>query len=133
MKGGGGNNILVGGAGNDLIIGGSGRDILIGGGGNDRLVGGRGGDILIAGSTDFDNPCDSAETALLNAIRAAWTNPSASFTARAVAVLSLVSTNGTNAAHIHYNGASKLTGTFAHDLFFDRLLDPITGLRLRKK
>jgi Ca2+-binding RTX toxin-like protein len=133
MKGGAGNNILVGGAGNDLIIGGSGRDILIGGGGDDKLVGGPGGDILIAGFTDFDNSCDLANAAMLIKILSAWTNPVATFNARAAAVLALFSTDGTNAAHIHYDGDTKLTGSIDQDLFFDGIVDPITGRPRGKK
>jgi hypothetical protein len=133
MKGGAGNNILVGGAGNDLIIGGTGRDILIGGGGNDRLVGGPGGDILIAGYTDFDNSCVPANAAMLCAIQAAWTNSTATFNAQAAAVLALFSTDGSNAAHIHYVGGAKLTGSAGQDLFFDGIVDPITGKPRGKK
>jgi Ca2+-binding RTX toxin-like protein len=152
IKGGGGNDILVGGPGNDHIIGGSGRDILIGGGGNDHLVGGpgddgdrdddgdrgddacTGGDILIAGSTDFDDPCDPANAAMLCAVRAAWTNSTAPFKARAAAVLALFSTDGSNAAHIHYDGGTtKLTGSASQDLFFDGIVDPLTGKSHGKK
>jgi Ca2+-binding RTX toxin-like protein len=127
IKGGAGNNILVGGPGNDLIIGGSARDIIIGGSGNDRLVGGAGGDILIGGTTDFDDPCDPANTAALCTIRDAWAS-SANYSDRVAAVLALFSTNGTNAAHIHDDGGSdKLTGSSGADLFFVGLLDTITG------
>jgi Ca2+-binding RTX toxin-like protein len=131
MKGGGGNDILVGGAGNDLLIAGPGRDILIGGGGHDHLVAGPGGDILIAGSTDFDDPCDLASVAMLNAIQAAWTNSPATFKARAAAVLALFSTDGSNAAHIHYDGGtSKLTSSLGDDVDFGGFLDPMQKVNL---
>jgi Ca2+-binding RTX toxin-like protein len=128
MKGGAGNTIFVGGAGNDTIIGGSGQDLMIGGGGNDRLVGGPGGDILIAGSTDFDDPCDPASNAMLRAILAAWTDPDP-FKLRAAAVLAQFSTDGSNAAHIHYDSVTttKLTGSSGQDMFFEPNVDPITG------
>jgi hypothetical protein len=125
MRGGAGNDIMVGGAGKDLIIAGSGQDILIGGGGHDHLVSGPGGDVLIAGSTDFDDACDPANAAILNAIQAAWTNPNAAYKARAAAVLALFSTDGSNGAHIHYDGGtSKLTSALGDDLDFQGFLDP---------
>jgi Ca2+-binding RTX toxin-like protein len=127
IKGGGGNDIMIGGKGNDLIIGGSGRDLQIGGRGNDRLVGGPGGDILIAGYTDFENPAIPANVATLSAIQAAWANSTAPFNARAAAVLALFSTDGANAAHIHHAGTSTLTGSAGQDLFFDGIVDPLTG------
>jgi hypothetical protein len=50
------------------------------------------------------------------------------------AVLALFSTDGTNAAHIHYDGGtSKLTGGSGQDLYFDVSLDPITGRPLGKR
>ena len=134
MKGGAGNDIFVGGKGNDTIIGGTGQDIMIGGGGNDHLVGGPGGDILIGGYTDFDDPCDPAGNGMLRAIQAAWTNPTATFTARAAAVLALFSTDGSNAAHIHEDsGTTSIAGGSGPDLFFAALVDPLTGRPLGKK
>jgi hypothetical protein len=133
MKGGAGNDIFVGGNGNDTIIGGTGQDIMIGGGGNDHLVGGPGGDILIGGYTDFDDPCDPAGNAMLLAIQAAWTNPTATFNAREAAVLALFSTDGSNGAHIHYVGTSNLAGSSGQDLFFDGIVDPLTGKPRGKK
>jgi hypothetical protein len=96
-------------------------------------VGGPGDDIMIAGFTDFDNPCDLADVAMLRAIQAAWTNPVAAFNAREAAVLALFSTDGTNAAHIHYSGSSKLSGASGQNMLFDGIVDPLTGKPAGKK
>ena len=57
-----------------------------------------------------------------------------SFKARATTVLALFSTDGSNAAHIHYAvNTTKLAGKIGADMFFNGLVDPITGLPLGKK
>jgi hypothetical protein len=88
----------------------------------------------LAGYTDCDDPGDPAANAMLCAIRDAWTNSTATFTARAAAVLALFSTDGSNGEHIHYDsGTTNLAGRSGQDLFFDRFLDPLTGKPRRKK
>ena len=143
LRGGGGNNLLVGGDGNDTLISGpaqwpvsgstsspTGRNILIGGKGHDLLLGGGASGLLIGDSTDFDDPTNPAGEAGLTAIRNAWENPVGDYSARAAAVLALLSTNGTNAAHIHDDGAADvLVSGWGEDLFFVGKGDWLLGRR----
>ena len=62
-----------------------------GGGGADTLKGGSGSDVLIVGSTSYDQ-----NVAALDALLAAWDNPSMRYSLRVATLLSGVSyTNGT--------------------------------------
>ncbi len=70
-------DLLVGDAANNTLEGRGGDDVLIGGLGSDKLFGGDGSDLLLGGSTAYDgNP------AMLEAIRAAWAQPSLSYATR---------------------------------------------------
>jgi hypothetical protein len=138
LQGGKGHNILLGGDGNDTIADGNGYSLLIGGKGTDRLTGKGAGDILIGDSTDFDDPGNHTRVDALYAIFNAWKNigrnANTSYPNRAAAVVSLFSTNATNAAHVHDDGsADVLTGGSSLDLFFAGVMDSMTDRKRKEK
>jgi hypothetical protein len=127
IAGSSGHNVLVGGSGNDSIAGGAGFGLIIGGGGIDQLTSVGHGDVLVGGWTDFDNPAMPSNIATLRSVVVAWI-AAQSYNARAAHVLSLFSTNGTNAAHVHDDaGTDAITGGTALDLFFAGIPDVISG------
>jgi hypothetical protein len=127
IKGGGGNNILVDGTGSDAITGGSAHDLIISGGGMDLLTSVGHGDIMIAGWTDFDDPSVQSNTTTLRAVMNAWT-AAQSYPTRAAHVLSLLSTSGANAGHVHGDAAiDLLTGGPGLDLFLASVAAEISG------
>ncbi len=86
-----GGDILVGNGGSNVLTEIAGYNLVIGGGGSDTLTGGSGSDILIAGSTLYDQ-----NMAALDALLAAWDNPSMSYSLRVATLQNGVSyTDGT--------------------------------------
>jgi hypothetical protein len=91
-----GGDILVGGGNSNVLTENAGDNLVIGGGGSDTLKGGSGSgsDILIAGSTIYDQ-----NVAALDALLAAWDNPSMSYSLRVATLLSGVSYTDSTGTH----------------------------------
>lgn len=85
LYGGDGDDVMGGEYGNDQLFGESGRDLLAGGYGSDILLGGSGEDVLISGDAYLLSSYFVSDEARNN-LRAAWSNPSATYEQRVITI-----------------------------------------------
>jgi Ca2+-binding RTX toxin-like protein len=110
LAGGDGNDILLGENGEDTLSGGKGRDLLIGGAGSDDLDGSEDDDILIGGNTTVPNDAG------LSALRAAWSNATASYATRITTLHNMGLTSGSTVQNDSFT--DYLKGGSGTDWFF---------------